>query len=189
MRALHGQLAFVADRSVGVEALMRCRRIENLRLSGRAPDAKHLVGMSRVFWSRLDGRPDCRVGSLLVTDALSVPSPSPGLAIPDGRVYLPRKPRNGGKESRDVEFTAPASQAVLVTNMLHGSETYKVGRVSAEGRELAPVASNDLSALYAVAARDPSAPIRWVVSIETSNPDAIDIATFDKSGGTRRGCP
>ena len=55
---LHGALAFVEDRSVGMDGLFECRSSEFVALGGSA-GSRHLVGLTHREWKMLDIEPPC----------------------------------------------------------------------------------------------------------------------------------
>jgi hypothetical protein len=174
--ALHGHLAFIVDRSVGVDALFACRDASFIALGGQAANLPHWVGLSRRFASRANVRGDCRIGSLEVMRATPHGGPE-SLAIPDGRRYFPREHGKAAPSRVRREFSAPAGHALLVTNMLHGYESFKGLEVAVSGKRVAPVAGNDLSHLFAPPAGS-EASVAWSVSFETTRAGAVDVATF-----------
>ena len=177
--AIHGHLAFVVDRAVGVDALLACGRVDNVRLGGSEASRPHWAGMSRSFWSRIDSRGACRLGSLELVEATPVGT-AEGLPIPDGRRYYPRVHATTAAARRALEFDAPAGHAVLLTNVLHGYQPLAVVEARAAGERVEPAAANDLSMLFA---SPPGAegPVRWVVSFDTALPEGVDLVTFPRA--------
>ena len=176
---LHGHLAYVEDRSVGVDALFGCGRIAQLTLMG-AGNPRHWVGLSRAFWSKLGGTPQCWIGSLGIAPSPQVPWPARGIPIADGRVYFPREIAKAALREQVVRFEAPRTRALLVTNPLAGYEGLQDVRVTLDGAAVAPVASNDLSSLFAARGEGPAA--TWTVTFKASTPEAIDIVLFEAQG-------
>ena len=73
---LHGPLAFVADLSVGADAMLACGTVRRVVLMGVGePHGMHWVGLSRRFWRHLAGSPECRLGSLGLVSRVTVHGP------------------------------------------------------------------------------------------------------------------
>jgi len=90
--------------------------------------------------------------------------------------------------ARSYEFVAPAGHAVLVTNVLHGYEPVTAIRARAGGKDVGPVARNDLSALFAPPPGGAD-PVAWVISFEATQPDAVDVVTFATRPARPTPCP
>jgi hypothetical protein len=177
-KSLHGHLAYVEDRGVGMDALFACGRAEQLRLAGARPDREHWVGMSRAFWKRLDASPACWSGSLGITRAARVAWPAEGIPLANGRRYFPRDPSRGALRPGSATMRASRSQALLVTNPLVGYEALEVVRVTADGNPVNALATNDLSYLF-VAPAGP-AEVTWSVTFAASAPQAADVVLFER---------
>ena len=181
---LHGHLAYIVDRSVGIDALLECHRVEQVSLMGNLPGAAvHWVGMSRDFWKQLGTRPACRIGSLGIAAPTVVAWPPSGEPVPDGRKYFPRERARTPPREMIVEFEAPPAYPVLVTNVVHGYETLDALAVQADGREIKAVARNDLSALYAPPASVGRSPVKWSVRLTGTRPELVDVVAFDPRFG------
>jgi hypothetical protein len=177
--AIHGPLAFVVDRAVGVDALLACRRADHVRLGGADVSVPHWAGMSRAFWSRIDSRGACRLGSLELVESVPVPVAGAGLAIPDGRKYYPREHASAPASRHSVAFEAPADHAVLIANVLHGYQPLLAIEARAGEERVEPSAANDLSMLF-VPPLATRATVRWVISFDTAVPEGIDLVTFPR---------
>lgn len=174
---LHGPLAFIADLSVGADALFECGTVENAVLMGPGdPKSIHWAGLSRRFWSRLGASPECWLGSLGLVSSIHVHAPSHGLPIAGGGRYLPRERDTVPASPRHIDFEADGHEALLVTSPLHGYAAVTNVRAAVDGHEQRLVAHDDLSWLY-VPSGDAGA-VRWSVSFDASNPNAVDVVTF-----------
>ena len=180
---LHGHLAYVVDKDLGLDTLLACRDREKWTLAGK--EGHHAFGMTRQFWRALSIPPDCWIGSLGLS-ARSIPLvPRAPIAIADGATYLPRKHLTHAPREATLEFDAPPERPVLVTNVLGGYELFELRAAQASGREVRPIAANDLSALY-MAPAGSAAPVRWRISVRTSNLEAIEaVAIVPRSGDSR----
>jgi hypothetical protein len=169
--ALHGHLAYLADKDLGLDALFGCGDRSRLTLiASRAP--AHAFGMTRRFWQALGAQPRCWVGSLGLTEHVTSLLDRPPIALADGATYMPRPLNRGAPAEMQLAFEAPAQAALLVTNVLDGYEPFRIVSASAGGEDVAPIAENDLSALYAP--RRGAGPIHWTITVTTTNPQAIE---------------
>jgi hypothetical protein len=171
---MHGHLAFVWDRSVGVDALMSCGSPLDVRLIGRDPDRTHWVGVSTDFWRRLPGAGGCRIGSLVLVPAVASPWPSRALAVPDGRNYPPRERTTSAPVARMVEFDLEPGVAIMVTNVLHHYEALADVTAFVDGVPVTPVAANEISWLYSPLPRR----ARWKISLRATDGELVDVAAF-----------
>jgi hypothetical protein len=178
--SIHGHLAYVVDRSVGVDALMACGDVLPIRLSGKA-STEHWVGMSRSFWRALNVAPSCRIGSLGLAKADEVLAADDSLAIPDGRAYFPRVHGSAPPEMVEIAFEVPRDRAVLVTNILAGYEGMELKSVTVDGSLVVARGANDFSRLFAPPAGNPSVPARWKIELATSNRAGIDVVAMSTS--------
>jgi hypothetical protein len=180
-KTLHGHLAYVEDRSVGMDALFACRSAERLRVAG-AGAGEHWIGMSRAFWRRIDASPRCWSGSLGIARAARVAWPESGIPIANGRKYFPRDHSRSSLQPGSVSLSAPRTQALLVTNPLVGYEALEGVRVTADGESVDAVAANDLSYLFVAPAG--SGDVTWSVAFAASSPQAADVVLFERQRAT-----
>jgi hypothetical protein len=179
--SLHGHLAYVIDKDLGLDTLFACG--ERSRFTLAASDgAKHHAGMTRPFWRAISARPDCWIGSLGLVPAAPLLPRGP-IAIADGSTYLPRRAAKGAPQRAILEATAPAGAPVLLTNVLGGYEHFEVLAASANGGAVAPAAVNDLSSLYAAPAG--TAPVSWRFEARTTRLEAIDVIALRPSASGR----
>lgn len=177
-RTLHGHLAYIEDRSVGMDALFACRSVDALRIGGSRSPGEHWVGMSRAFWRKLGASPECWSGSLGMARTASVAWPAAGISIASGRKYFPRDPGKGRLVPATVDIAAPRTQALMITNPLVGYEALEDVRVLADGATVAPLAANDLSRLFVAPAG--SGPVAWSIRFAATAPPAADIVMFER---------
>jgi hypothetical protein len=179
---LHGHLAYIADKDLGLDMLFACEtRAATVLAASNAAD--HLVGMTRPFWHAINGDPECWAGSLGVMRTAGALIASDGLPLATGDTYLPRKPASGPVHVESMTMTVPSGSAVLVTNVLGGYEHFRALDASVDGASVTPVASNDLSVLYLARA----AAATWTLRIETSNRKAIDAVSIKSARQARHG--
>lgn len=168
--SLHGHLAYVVDKSLALGALLECgRRPAATLAAGEA--GEHLFGMTRAFWRAIDASPACWIGPLGLGKATPLRSRA-GLAIADGRTYLPRTPSGAAPQRATLEHEAPAGSAIMLTNVLGAYELVRVISATASGAEAKPVAQNDLSYLFRNVGAN--GPIAWTFVVEYTNPLALD---------------
>jgi hypothetical protein len=174
--SLHGHLAYVADKSLGLGAMLECGNRPAAVLA--ASDAgTHLFGMTRAFWQAAGAAPSCWIGPLGVSAKVTALGPQPGLAIADGRVYLPRTPSGNAPVRTTLDHEAAAGDAVMLTNVLGNYELLRVVSATANGVEAAPVARNDFSYLYRAGAA--GGRVAWRFVVEQTNPLALDAVRID----------
>jgi hypothetical protein len=183
--SLHGHLAYVADKDLGLDAAFACPGKAQPVLIGTEPRS-HWLGMTRPFWKALGASPDCLIGSLGLTTRATPLVPRAGIAIADGSTYLPRRGARVPARAVEIAASAPRGSAVLVTNVLGGYESFEVVAARIDGAPVAPVAGNDLSALY----RGPggNGDAAWSFTVLTTNADAVDVVAIDLARGAA-GCP
>ena len=75
---LHGHLAHVADKDLGLDMLFACGDRSNVELAG-GTGRTHYLGMTRPFWRSLNAKPECWIGSLGIARDVE----------PLGRIALP----------------------------------------------------------------------------------------------------
>lgn len=171
---LHGHLAYVIDKDLGLDTLLECNDRSFLALAG-SDGAKHHLGMTRPFWRAISALPDCWIGSLgLAAGSTPLLARKP-IPIADGSSYLPRKHAQRSPEDVVLEFDAPPDRAVLLTNVLGGYELFEIRSAQAGGQAVRPVAENDLSALYVPPAS--ASPVRWRFGVRTTRVEAIEAVT------------
>jgi hypothetical protein len=175
--ALHGHLAYIADKDLGLDTLLACN--DRSRLSLVASDAPHhYFGMTRVFWRALGAAPECWVGSLGLTRHMtSLLDRRPLPLAQDLRDLLRRLPRNP-TTTTTFSVTAPGQSGILVTNVLAGYESFQIVSAEAAGHAASPLAENDVSSLYASSAEGAGV-VRWTFTVLTSNPQALDVVAVD----------
>src|SRR5689334_1820431 len=183
--ALHGHLAYVADKDLGLDTLFACNRRPEFSLA--ASDAsRHYAGMTRRFWEAAKGEPDCWVGSLGLTRRMTPMRQQAPIPLADGSTYMPRPLNRHAPETTVLSFDAPGRRALLVTDVLDGYEPFRIVSAEAGGQEISPIAENDLSALYAP--RGSAGAVRWTFTVMATNPGAIDIVAMDLGGPPAAAC-
>ena len=85
-------------------------------------------------------------------------------------------------------FTAPASAAIMITNVLGDYEYFAITSATTNGRIVAPVARNDLSALF-VPPADAWGDVAWDITVSASNHDGIDVVSVQRAQRERATAP
>jgi hypothetical protein len=177
--SLHGHLAYIEDRSVGLDMLFVCGDASRVKLMGRDDTSHHWVGMSRAFWRSLGATPGCWSGSLGVAPVSAVRWPRSGIPIASGRTYFPRNRARAEIRTAELTFDTAPNTAVLISNPLLGYEALDNVAVSANGRTLSPIVRNDLSALF-VTPPD-RGPVKLSVSFSATSSELVDIVAFERN--------
>ena len=176
--ALHGQLAYVFDKDLGLDTWFACGDRARFVLAASAA-ASHRFGMTRPFWRALSWIPQRWTGSLGLTSDVVPILQRAAIPIALGETYLPRRAATHALETRELAGTAPAGRAVMVTNVLGAYEHFEVLSARADGEQVPPAAQDDLAYLYGPRGADGTA-IRWVFTVRSTNPDAIDIVSIGR---------
>jgi hypothetical protein len=185
--SLHGHLAQVFDRDLGLDTLFECGdRSRFVLVASNA--TTHYFAMTRPFWKALSWQPDCWIGSLGFAMDSRPLLDRKGIAVADGSTYLPRKAARHPAQTTVLAVTAPANAAVLVTNVLAGYEQLQILSAMADARERPPAAKNDLSFLYRPPERA-GADVAWTFTILSTNPEAVDIVSVEGHSQAGREVP
>ena len=179
--AVHGHLANIVDKDLGLDTLFECGARDHVRLGGAAA-GPHYGGMTRGFWRAWGAQPECWIGSMGIARVAGAPA-SPGLAIADGSKYLPRRGPTMPPTEMTLQVAAPAGSSVLVTNIVGRYELFDVLRAEANGTARTPVAANELSQLFV-----DSAAATWTLRVKTTYPDALDVIVVPGSGAGAGAC-
>jgi hypothetical protein len=173
---VHGHLAYLVDKDLGLDTLFACDDRARLVLAG-AGEGSHVFGMTRPFWRAVDAAPRCWIGSLGIVEDGAALLPAQGIAVADGSTYLPRKSTRQVPISVDLAVTASKDRAVLVTNMLGAYEYFRIESATAGGVAVNPALANDRSSLFRAAPGTADA-VEWSFRILTTHPEAIDVHAF-----------
>ena len=101
----------------------------------------------------------------------------PSIPIALGETYLPRRPATHELGTTEIAGVAAPARAVMVANVLGGYEHFEVLSARADGREVAPIASDDIARLYKATAASGAA-VRWTFTVRSTNPGAIDVVSI-----------
>jgi hypothetical protein len=175
--ALHGHLAYLADKDLGLDALFVCNDRSRLSLAASAAPA-HLFGMTRRFWKATGAEPECWVGSLGLTRRMTPLLQRAPIAVADGSTYMPRKLNRDPPQGLALVFRASGSALVALTNVLGDYESFRLVSVEADGQRVAPLAQNDFSALFAAPPGRGGA-VSWTFSLMATNPQAIEAVAIE----------
>jgi hypothetical protein len=182
--SLHGHLAYVIDKDLGLDLLFECNDRSQVSLAGSEARLHHF-GMSRPFWRAISALPDCWIGSLgLAPSAIPLGTRS-AIAVADGSTYLPR--RHSGNPPRELllTFEVPRERAVMITNVLSGYEVFEMKSARAGEVAVIAAAENDFSAIYHAPA-SATGTVQWTFRLVTSLPNAIDIVSVAGRAGAER---
>jgi hypothetical protein len=170
--SLHGPLAYIADKDLGLDSLFTCNSRRPLWMA-KSSAALHIVGMSREFWKSAHSSPECWAGSLGLSTKTRTLVDQPGLLLTDGATYLPRKPSGRRTETRTFSFDTNAGDLVLITDVLDGYEIFALASATVDGKMARPLASNDESVLLPT----PQSAGRhsWSITIAATNWSSIDV--------------
>ena len=182
--SLHGHLAYVIDKDLGLDLLFECNDRSGVALAGSGPTLHHF-GMTRPFWRALSAAPDCWIGSLGLSRSAAPLAPRAAIALADGSTYLPRRPSGRAIESVTLAVEAPADRGVMLTNVLGGYEHFRMLAASVGGVAVVPAAENDLSALYRAPA-GATGSVSWTFRFEATLPDAVDVVSIGSRTGPER---
>ncbi|MEO5692835.1 MAG: hypothetical protein ABIQ72_06895 [Usitatibacter sp.] len=174
LTSVHGHLAYVIDKDIGLDALFACNRRANAVLAASQSD-RRLAGMTRAFWRAVDMEPKCWTGSLGITDEVRAIDPGNGIGVAVGDTYLPRRPTGHARSRKQFRFEAKIGDAVLLTNVLGDYEHFRILTAEVNDVPLDARASNRLSALFLASAATDAASRRWHLVVETTYPDAVDV--------------
>lgn len=181
--SLHGHLAYVVDKDLGLDALFACNDRSRISLVG-SDAQRHYFGMTRPFWTAFNATPECWVGSLGVTRHVKPLLRRAPLAIADGSRYLPRIATHATPAPVTFSVIAPADAGVMVTNVFGEYERFALSSADVDGRAVSPLAANDLSLLFAAHDTHGAGPVTWTFTVASTNFDAIDVVAIARSEGT-----
>jgi hypothetical protein len=187
--SLHGHLAYVIDKDLGLDLLFACNDRSRVSLAG-SEGRLHHFGMTRPFWRAVSALPECWIGSLGLSPSAIPLVPRQGLPVADGSTYPPR--RHSGNPLREVmlAFDVPRDRAVVITNVLAGYEHYEITSARAGDVPVIAAAENDFSAIYRAPPGAPGA-VSWTFRLVATLPDALDVVSVaGRKGAERReaGC-
>jgi len=108
--------------------------------------------------------------------------PAAGYAVPDGSRYPPHDLVTGAVQHRALEATLPQGEA-LVVSLPHALwMPPPTLQVFADGRELAPLMRDSISAVYACRDCAAGAAVHWRVEIDSVAPERVDIVALAPPG-------
>ena len=178
---VHGHLANIVDKDLGLDTLFACGSRDHVRLGGDN-EGPHYTGMTRGFWRAWGAKPECWIGSMGIARA-TPRLQSRGIAIADGSTYLPRRGPTTAPTLVSFNVQSPPGAAVLVTNIVARYELFEVVRAEMNGEAKAPVAANELSQLFAAG----NAPASWTFTVRTTYPGALDVVVVGGGAGSEAG--
>ena len=175
--SLHGHLAYIADKDLGLDTLFTCN--DRARLSLVASDApNHYLGMTRPFWRALGGIPECWVGSLGLTRQMRPLLNRTTFPLAHDLTDLHRRVARKPIATTILSVTATGDAGVMITNVLAGYESLQIVSADAAGLIVSPLVENDFSSLFASPGVSPD-PVRWTFTVVATNPEAIDVVSVD----------
>jgi hypothetical protein len=180
--SVHGPLAYLVDRNLNVDSMIRCQRNPSLELSGAIPrDRLHLIGLPRAFWEALHAVPSCWLGPIGVTPAAQVLWPPASILQVSPRMYYPRPFSSARSVTETVDFDTLPSEGVVITNVVFGYAPWEIESVEANGSKIEPIFKTEMSRLYvsrALLVRT----VQWRITYTTPDASKIDIATVSMRG-------
>ena len=175
--SVHGPLAYLVDRNLNVDAMLRCDRNPSIELSGSiSRERLHVIGLPRAFWEVLHATPRCWLGPIGITPAARVLWPPTSIPQVSPRTYYPRSFASGPSVTETFTFDARPSEAVVITNVVFGYAPWEIASVEANGNKVEPASKTEMSRLY-VAPRSMGPAVQWRISYTTPDPSRIDFAT------------
>ena len=186
--SVHGPLAYLLDRNLNVDSMIRCDRNPSLELSGEMPrDRLHVIGLPRRFWEALHAMPTCWLGSIGIAHPSQVLWPPSSIAQVSPRIYFPRPYSSGPLMTKTVTFDALSSEAVVMTNVVFGYMPWEIESVEANGSKIEPTLKTEMSRLY-VSQVLPTVPaVHWKITLTTPDTNKIDLATVSTNDLARQG--
>jgi hypothetical protein len=176
--SLHGHLAYIADRDLGLDLLFQCNARSQASMVG-SEGHNHYFGMTRPFWHALGAVPDCWAGSLgLLTRGVTPLLHRNPIPLADGATYLPRVAAHPAPARVTFTVTAPGDAAVMITNVLDGYEAFEIASAQVDGQPASPVAQNDISSLFASHVGGAEM-LDWTFTVVSTNVDAVDVVAID----------
>jgi len=179
---LHGTYAYFEDVYLGLDHRLHCGA-RDVRLLGAAPaDAVHLAGIALPLWAALGWRAPTTLGGLGVVPVARVLWPAEGFSVPDGSRYPPHDLVTGAVRRRALEATLPQGEA-LVVSLPHALwMPPPTLRVLADGHELAPLARDAISAVYACRDCAAGGAVHWRIEIDSVAPERVGIVALAPPG-------
>jgi hypothetical protein len=182
--SLHGHLAYVIDKDLGLDLLFECKDRSRVSLAGSEAKLHHF-GMTRPFWRAVSALPECWIGSLGLAPSALPLVPRKSIPVADGSTYLPR--RHSGNPPREVvlAFEVPRERAVMLTNVLAGYELFEMKSARAGDIPVIAAAENDFSAIYRAPA-SATGNVAWTFRLVSTFPEAIDVVSVAGRKGAER---
>lgn len=177
---VHGPMAYLVDRNAGADTLIHCDRELTVQLGGMYGGTRHTVGMPRSYWNALSQSPQCWLGPLGLVDAAAIVWAPHGVPPVSGRNYPPRSILAYAQAPQNLSFEAPNNQALLLTNVIFGSNPSQILSVKANGSQLKPIAETQVSSLY-VPTPGNIGKLVWEVQFSAMDPSMIDAVMLNVS--------
>jgi hypothetical protein len=182
--SLHGHLAYLVDKDLGLDLLFECNDRSRVSLAGSETQLHHFA-MSRPFWRAISALPECWIGSMGLSRAAIPLVPRKPIAVADGGTYLPRKHSGGPLREVVLSFEVPRERAVMITNVRSGYEAFEMRSARAGEVSVIAAAENDFSAVYH-APGSAAGNVQWTFRMLTTLPEAIDVVSVPGRTGDER---
>jgi hypothetical protein len=182
---LHGALAFVEDRSVGMDGWFECASSEFVALGGSA-GSRHLVGLTHREWRMLDIEPPCAAGSLGIVSTSGPFWPEGGVPIAEGSRYFPRVVATGSGKEITARLATSGAGFIVVSNILYGYERLDAISVFHGDKEVKPIFADAISRAYAAGPGDMS--VEWRFVARATSRAAVDIAFIPVGAAAAHAC-
>jgi hypothetical protein len=169
----YGDLAIIVDSQFNVPARVHCGERSSVVLGGLPG-----LGETALYALQLSGpaeeRSAHRYGALRLGAVESILYPGRGIALANGNTY-PARPACALATVHPIDFTTRSAGVIVVASAVPGQCPITLRRVTADGREVAPM-RHLLSYFLAAPAGD--AETEWHLEIETGDIGAVQVFTF-----------
>ena len=176
--ALHAMLATGFDVDFALETALACGNRDKAVLAGSDPEALHWVGMPAYAWRRLRLAPERRIGSYGVSSPASIIAPAAAQAVASADRYPPRHFPAAPLETLTLSFHAPASAALVVTDIVPWYMPLSGLAVTRAGTAVsATIASPGLTAFRCAdcGARE----VEWTLHLRSVDPSWVDVVLLE----------
>ena len=177
----HGIASLILEQSYALEARMRCDH-QQINIGGQGP-GRHIIGISHHDPSHLNIAAGLAMGSLQLFEISQVIEPHLPLPVPVGDVYPPRPYLSSNEQVFTSQFTARASEILVITNLYHFWMPFSF-TVSRNGQAMDPIFQNGINAYFRCDQCAAESIQNWSVTISAPNPEWVELVTFTPTPAT-----